>query len=155
MQEIIRIVDPAYMGVNQMSLKTPFRSTDAIPTQHLSAPDSPRPLYNELTPQDHSRFLVTDSSRMRAGDARDIKLTDIEKDKSIVLDRSKSEEDRAKAAHELFESGIKEFDYKDEQGVSKTFKIKEEQKDGRKQLSLDDGNGFETSFDYVQDEHGN
>ncbi len=82
-------------------------------------------------------------------------ITDFEKDKVTLLDKKATEEDRAKAAQELYESGIKEFKYKDSNGVEKTFKLEEEKKDGKKQLKLNDGNGFEVSFEYVQDEHGN
>ncbi|CAN5297496.1 hypothetical protein BH10CYA1_BH10CYA1_28970 [soil metagenome] len=82
-------------------------------------------------------------------------ITDQEKDKATLVDKKSTEEDKAKAAAELYESGIKEFKYKDEAGVERTFKLEQEIKDHKKSIKLSDGSGFESSFEYVQDEHGN
>lgn len=85
-------------------------------------------------------------------------ITDQEKDKATLIDKKSTADEKAKAAEELYESGVKEFKYKDEQGIERTFKLEQEIKDKQKTIKLNDGTGgtgSESSFEYVQDEHGN
>lgn len=138
-----------------MPPQTSFHGSDSLHLHHLAVGDSSTPLIHQLSPADHSRFRDATTTKSAPADHKDLTITDVEKDKATLLNKSAKEEDRARAAQELYESGIKEFKYKDEQGTEKIFKLKEEEKDGKRQVKTDDGNGFETSFEYVQDDHGN
>lgn len=108
-------------------------------------------LIRQLNPQD---WRTLPSRYETMAQHKDITITDIEKDKKVVVDKSASEEARANAALELYESGIKQFSYKDAAGKEHVFKLTPETKDGKNTLALDDGAGFRTSFEYVQDEEG-
>jgi len=143
-----------------MVLHSSLHRTEAISAPHMAAGDRSQPLIHQIAFDDHSRFRdansvsATGSERTHLAHA-DLRITDLEKDKSVLLDKASTPDDRAKAARELYESGITEFKYKDEQGAEKTYKISETVTEGKKQLKTDDGNGFETTFEYIQDEHGN
>jgi hypothetical protein len=132
-----------------------FRSSDSLQAHHFAAVEASPPLILKLSPADHSQFRDATAAKPSAADHKDLKITDIEKDKTTLLGKTASDEDKARAAQELYESGVKEFKYKDEQGVEKNYKLEEEEKDGKKLVKLNDGNGFETSFEYIQDDHGN
>lgn len=142
-----------------MVFRSSLHATEAISTPHTVAVESTQSLIHQITLDDHSRFRDATSSPPALERAHhkhgDLTITDLEKDKSVLTDKASSASDRARAARELYESGITEFKYKDEHGVEKTFKLSEKVADGKKQLKTDDGNGFETTFEYVQDEHGN
>lgn len=154
MQEILCTIFQPPTNVNHMPSRVSFRSSDAAHAHPFEAGDTSRPLIHQILPGDHTSYRDATVAKTPVLDHKDLTITDIEKDKSTLLDRNAKEEDRAKAAQELSESGIKEFKYEDEKGVEKTFKLEEETKDGKKQLKTNDGNGFETTFEYVQDEHG-
>jgi hypothetical protein len=108
------------------------------------------PLIHQLTPNDWR-----DQSTHSAGkkDHKDLTITDIEKDKATLINKESSEQERAKAAAELYESGIKEFKFKDKDGAEHTYKLEEETKDGKKAIKVSDGP--DTQFEVVQDENGN
>ena len=109
------------------------------------------PLIHQISAKDWHELP---SHARSAPDHKDLTITDIETDKATIVDKNASEENRAKAALELYESGIKEFKCKDSEGKEHSFKLESVTEDGRNKLKIDDGNGYGVSFDYVEDEHG-
>jgi hypothetical protein len=89
-----------------------------------------------------------------AAATHELKITDLEKDKSTLVDANASEDDKAKAIRELYDSGVREVHIKDKDGVEHTYDLEEKKSKWGNEISATDEKG-QTIFEAVVDENGN
>jgi len=84
----------------------------------------------------------------------DFTITDLEKDKATLVSADSTEDEKAKALRELYDSGVRQVHIKDKDGVDHTYALEEHKSKWGNEISATDESG-RTLFEAVLDENGN